>query len=272
MKKLCRKAIAAAAVMMAVSSNMGVFALPEFDGAYVFVRDGVADKMGKVAKKPPKDQIRINNATGEGIDNAISVYGYFKPLQSWTFVGGMDNLAAGVDTLLKISDEHPLSHYTALALVVDGMTAEAAIERAGDDLRIYIKSLTPMEGEAATPKMNNAVLCYGDGAEDWVRPNNLGDKTMTLRVWAYDKKQAAWQTLCTIPDLAPGEARKVNTEYKGDLDQFDTFAIYETTNMKIECRAEEIKDDLILSVSAAEDLSTKNTIKDGSASDNETAE
>lgn len=253
MKKLCRLAIAAAAVMMA-SSSMGVFALPEFDGAYVFVRDGVADKMGKVAKKPPKDQIRINNATGEGIDSAISVYGYFKPLQSWTFVGGMDNLAAGLDALLKISDEHPLSHYTALALVVDGMTAEAAIERAGDDLRIYIKSLTPAEGEAAAPKMNNAVLCYGDGAEDWVRPNNLGDKTMTLRVWAYDKKQAAWQTLCTIPDLAPGEARKVNTEYKGDLDQFDTFAIYETTNMKIECRAEEIKDDLILSVSAVQDM------------------
>lgn len=235
----------------------------------MFVRDGVADKAGKVAKKPPKDQFRIANITGDTIDSKISLYGYFKPLSSWTLVSEMESLGMGAPKLVACvgKDEHPLSHYTAFALVVEGMTAEVKLERMGDDLRIDIETVTEVEGDApAKPKMNGAVLCYGDGAEDMVRPNNLGEKPITLRVWAYDKKQAAWLTLCTVPDLAPGEARKIKTEYKGDLDQFDTFAVYETSNAKIECRAEEIHSDLFLSVSVVDNMESE-TAEAGTATE-----
>lgn len=251
MGKFCKKAAMAVAVMMAAVS---CFALPQFDGAFVFVRDGLPDKAGKVSKKPPKGQIRLVNASEETITNAISVYGYFKPLSSWTLIGGVESLNASADVTVKCSDEYPLSHYTAIAVRVDGMTAEVEPIRYMNDVCVNIKSVADAQGATpAKPKMNNAVLCYGDGAEDYIKPSNLGEKPMTLRVWGFNKKQAEWVTLCTTADLAPGEARKEKTEYKGKLDKFfEAFAVYETSNVKIECRAEELHNDLCLWVSVSE--------------------
>lgn len=250
MKRLCKKAVLAAAAMaLAVSC----FALPQFDGAYVFVRDGLPDKMGKVSKKSPKDQIRLVNASEETITNVINVYGFFKPLSSWTLIGGVESLNAGADVLVKCSDEHPLSHYTAIAVLAEGMKADVEPIRYLDDVCVNIKSVTAAEGTAAKPKMNNAVLCDGDGAEDYVKPTNLGEKPVTLRIWAFNKKQAEWVTLCSTNDLSPGETRREKTQYKGNLDKlFDTFAVYETSNAKIECRAEELHNDLCISVSISE--------------------
>lgn len=241
-----KKMLLIAAAMLAA---MGCFALPVFDGAYVFGKEGLPGKAGlSNSKKPPKDAIRIANETAGEVP-FVSVYGYFDLASSWTLITKTSALAAGSNSKIKCDDNHPLSHYSAFALVAEGAAIEASAERVVDDVTVKITAITPTD-TSPSAEMNNIVLFAGHGAEDYFVPSNQGGGVLNLRAMAFDKKKAQWIMLCNVENLAIGESRKVKTPFQGNLDKFEIFAIEETSGAKIECRSNEDSDDLYVFITA----------------------